>query len=94
MLADDYRLLDLFSTMMIWSLWIACVVVLFRVIAGIFRSHDLGGGAKALWRSHVKDAASSGSAGTADELAELADLKAQGIITEAEFAPQKAKLLA
>ncbi|HET6687276.1 MAG TPA: SHOCT domain-containing protein [Jiangellaceae bacterium] len=30
----------------------------------------------------------------ADELVKLADLKAQGIITEAEFAQQKAKLLA
>jgi Short C-terminal domain len=45
-------------------------------------------------RSHVKDAASSGGAGTADELAKLGDLKAQGIITEAGFAQQKAKLLA
>ena len=32
--------------------------------------------------------------GTADELAKLADLKAQGVITDAEFAQQKAKLLA
>ena len=44
--------------------------------------------------SYVQDAASSGGAGTAHELAELADLKAQGVITDAEFAQEKAKLLA
>jgi uncharacterized membrane protein len=31
--------------------------------------------------------------GTADELAKLADLKAQGLITEDEFTQQKSKLL-
>jgi hypothetical protein len=42
----------------------------------------------------VQHAASSGGAGTADELVKLADLKAQEITTEAEFAHQNAKLLA
>ena len=32
--------------------------------------------------------------GTADELTKLADLKERGVITDAEFAAQKAKLLA
>jgi hypothetical protein len=32
-------------------------------------------------------------AGTADELTKLAQLKSQGVITDAEFAQQKAKLL-
>jgi hypothetical protein len=45
-------------------------------------------------RSPVQHAASSGGAGTADELVKLADLKAQEITTEAEFAHQNAKLLA
>ena len=132
MLAYDYPLLGLFWTMLIWFLWIAWIVLLFSVIADIFRSHDLGGVAKALWaifvivvpwlgvlvyliarggsmtdrdiqkaqaedaavRSAVQDTQSSGDAGTADELAKLADLKAQGILSEAEFAQQKAKLLA
>jgi Short C-terminal domain len=130
MLAYDYPLLGVFWTMMFWFLWIAWIVILIRVIADIFRSHDLGGGAKALWaifvvivpwlgvlvyliarghkmadhdvqqaqahdaalRSYVQETAGSG--GTADELAKLADLKAQGVITDAEFAQQKAKLLA
>ena len=131
MLGYDYPLLGVFWTMMIWFLWIAWIVLLFRVIADIFRSRDLGGGGKALWaifvivvpflgvfvyliarghkmsehdvaqaqaqeaqfRSYVQEAAGSGS-GTADELTKLADLKAQGVITDAEFEQQKAKLLA
>ena len=133
MLAYDYPLLGVFWTMMWWFLWIAWIVLLFRVIADIFRSRDMGGFAKALWsifvivipwlgvlvyliargrsmsdrdieraqaqesafRSYVQDAAGSGTGtGTASELAKLADLQAQGVITDAEFAQQKAKLLA
>jgi hypothetical protein len=45
------------------------------------------------FRSYVQEAAGS-SGGTADELAKLADLKAKGIISDAEFAQQKSKLLA
>ena len=40
---------------------------------------------------YVKQAA--GSSSTADDLAKLADLKAQGVLTDAEFEAQKAKLL-
>jgi hypothetical protein len=132
-LAYDYPLLGVFWTMMIWFLWIAWIVLLFRVIADIFRSQDLGGWGKALWaifvilvpwlgvlvylivrghsmgqrdlesaraqeaafRSYVQEAAgSSGATSTADELNKLAALKDQGVISEAEFAQQKAKLLA
>jgi hypothetical protein len=130
-LAYDYPLLGLFWTMMIWFLWIAWIVLLFRVIGDIFRSHDMGGGAKALWaifvivvpflgvfvyviargrkmgehdvaqaqaqeaefRSYVQDVAGNGN-GAADELSKLAELRAQGVITDVEFAQQKAKLLA
>jgi ABC-type multidrug transport system fused ATPase/permease subunit len=42
--------------------------------------------------SYVKEAA--GSSGTTDELAKLADLKEKGVLNEAEFEAQKAKLLA
>ena len=133
MLAYDYPLLGLFWTMLWWFLWIAWIILLFRVIADIFRSHDMGGCAKALWvifvivvpflgvfvyliarghkmaerdvartprtrttafRSYVQDAAGSGGGSTADELSKLADLKAKGVLTDAEFEQQKAKLLA
>ena len=42
-------------------------------------------------RAYVQDAAGPG--GPADELAKLADLQAQGVITDAEFEQQKAKVL-
>jgi type VI protein secretion system component VasK len=130
-LAYDNPLLGLIWTMMFWFLWIAWIVLLIRVIGDIFRSRDMGGGAKALWaifvivipwlgvlvyliarghkmsehdvaqaqaqdaqfRSYVQDVAAT-NGGTADELAKLADLEAQGVITEAEFTAQKAKILA
>ena len=47
---------------------------------------------EAAFRSYVQDAAGSG-ASSADELAKLADLKAKGVLTDEEFAQQKAKLL-
>ena len=53
MLGYDYPLLGVFWTMMIWFLWIAWIVLLFRVIADIFRSRDMGGGGKALWAIFV-----------------------------------------
>ena len=130
MLAYDYPLLGLFWTMFLVFLWIAWIMLLFRVFGDIFRSRDMGGFAKALWsifvivapflgvfiyliangdsmarrdvaqaqaaeadfQSYVRNVAGSG--GTADELAKLADLKSSGVISDAEFAQQKAKLLA
>lgn len=130
MLAYDYPLLGVFWTMLIWFLWIFWFVLLFRVFADIFRSHDLGGWGKAGWcvftlivpflgvfvylivrgdsmrdrdveraqqsdaafRSYVQDAAGSG--GSADEIAKLAKLRDDGVITAEEFDQQKAKLLA
>jgi hypothetical protein len=127
----DYPILGLFWTMLWLFLWIAWIVLLFRVFADIFRSKDLGGWGKALWSifvilvpflgvflyiivrgramtdrdieqaqaqeaafaAYVKDAAGTGG-GTAEELTKLADLKERGVITDAEFAQQKAKLLA
>ncbi|HUV18070.1 MAG TPA: SHOCT domain-containing protein [Ilumatobacteraceae bacterium] len=52
MLAYDYPILGLFWTMMIFFLWVAWIILLFRVFADIFRS-DMGGGAKALWSIFV-----------------------------------------
>src|SRR3954447_235884 len=113
---------------MIWfTLFFLWIWLLIGVFADIFRSRDLGGGAKALWtifvivapflgvfvyliarggkmherierdrqaqdqafRSYVKDAASPDT--SADQLAKLADLKNQGILSEAEFQTEKAK---
>ena len=41
---------------------------------------------------YVKQTAGSGG-NSADELAKLADLKSKGVLTDAEFEAQKAKLL-
>jgi hypothetical protein len=124
--------MGLFWTMLWWFLWIAWIVLLFRVISDIFRNDDMGGWGKALWclfvilipwlgvlvylianggsmverdrdrafardqafRSYVQDAASGSSGGTADEVAKLAALRDQGVLSDAEFTAQKAKLLA
>ncbi len=49
MIAYDYPLLGLFWTTLLFFLWISWFMLLFRVIADVFGSHDLGGWAKALW---------------------------------------------
>ena len=133
MLAYDYPAMGIFWSMLWFFVWITWLMLLFRVIGDIFRSHDLGGGAKALWlfvvivmpffgvfiymiarghamtqhdmdAAHARDeqmkayvqqvTASNGSNGSADELAKLAELNKSGVLTDAEFAQQKAKVLA
>ena len=49
MTAYDYPILGIFWTMLWLFLWIAWIIILFRVIVDLFRSKDLGGLAKALW---------------------------------------------
>jgi Short C-terminal domain/Phospholipase_D-nuclease N-terminal len=49
LVASSYPFLDVFWTMLIFFLWVAWFIILFRVIGDIFRRHDIGGGAKVLW---------------------------------------------
>ena len=131
MVAYDYPLLGLFWTMLIFFLWFAWILLLFRIFGDIFRSDDMGGLAKAFWsifvivvpllgvlvylivrgdsmtkrdiaaakaneaafQDYVRSAAGGGG-GAASELAKLAELRDAGVITDDEFAQQKAKLLA
>ena len=131
MLGYSYPLLDLFWTMLWFFLFFVWIWLLIVVFADIFRSHDMGGFAKALWvifviilpflgvfiyliarggkmqehadeqakdqdqamRSYIQDVNASSGGGTADQLAKLNDLKNQGVLTDAEFEAQKAKLL-
>ena len=49
LLAYDFPLLGLFWTILWFYLIIAWLMILFSVIADIFRNRDMGGFAKALW---------------------------------------------
>ena len=132
MLASSYPILDIFLTTLYFFLFIIWIWLLFMVFIDIFRSHDMGGWAKALWvifiivlpylgvlvyliarggkmheraaqqaaqqqqafDQYVKQTAGTPGETTADQLHKLADLKAQGVLTDAEFETQKAKILA
>jgi ABC-type multidrug transport system fused ATPase/permease subunit len=129
MFAYTYPLLNIFWTMLEIFAFIVYIWLLIAIFSDIFRSDDMGGGAKMLWvlfvfiipvigilayllvrggsmhergakqaqrqqeafNSYVSDAA--GTSPT-DQLAKLADLKERGVITDAEFETQKAKVLA
>ena len=132
MLASSYPVLDAFLTMLYFFLFIIWIWLLIMVFIDIFRSHDMGGWAKALWvifiiilpflgvfiyliarggkmheraaaeaanqqkafDQYVRQAAGTSGADTASQLQKLADLKSQGVLTDAEFDAQKAKILA
>ena len=49
MLAANYPFLDVMWSMLVFFLWVAWFILLFRVFGDIFRRHDLSGGAKVLW---------------------------------------------
>src|SRR5580693_3546541 len=51
MLAASYQypILDFFLTMLYFFLFVIWIWLLFMVFTDIFRSHDMGGWAKALW---------------------------------------------
>ena len=80
-----------------------CIFVIFLPFLGIFvyliaRGNEMGqrdlaraAEQEKQFRSYVQETAGSG--GTAAELERLAALKASGVLTEDEFAQQKAKLL-
>ncbi len=130
MFAYDYPLLSIFWTLLWIYLIFAWFMLLFSVVADIFRNHEMRGFSKAIWlvvvilipflgvliyvlahgdemsqrrlaeaqaqdaaaRAYVKDAA--GTTSHADQISQLAALRDQGTISEAEFAAVKAKILA
>jgi len=49
LLGTDYPFLDVFWTIVIFFVWVAWFMLLFRVIGDIFRRHDASGFAKVLW---------------------------------------------
>jgi hypothetical protein len=48
-LAADYPFLDVLWTMLVFFLWVAWFVLLFRIVADIFRRRDITGGKKTIW---------------------------------------------
>ena len=130
LVASDFGTGQVFLSMLYFFLFFIWIWLLIIVFSDIFRSHDMGGFAKAIWvifvillpylgvfvyliarggkmSEHAQQAAqaqnaaftqavqqAAGTTGsTADELARLADLKANGTITDAEFEQLKAKAL-
>ena len=99
--ADIFRSKDMGGfAKALWSIFVIFVPFLGVLIYVIARGHkmaerDIADAAQseAAFRSYVQEAAGSGGGGTADELAKLADLKAKGVLTDDEFAQQKARLL-
>ena len=53
-LAYDYPLLGVMWSFIVFFIWIAWLMVLFRVLVDIFRSHDMGGFSKFIWVLFVK----------------------------------------
>jgi hypothetical protein len=49
LVASDYPFLDVFWTMLVFFVWVAWFILLFRVIGDIFRRHDTSGFGKVLW---------------------------------------------
>src|SRR5215212_8670315 len=49
LLADNYPFLEVMWTMVVFFIWVAWFMLLFRVIGDIFRRRDIGGGSKTLW---------------------------------------------
>ena len=47
--ATGYPLLDIFATTLYVALFAFWIVLVFHVLQDLVRSHDLSGGAKALW---------------------------------------------
>jgi hypothetical protein len=45
----DYPLLDIFWSMLLLFLWIAWFWILILILSDVFRRHDIGGLAKAVW---------------------------------------------
>jgi Phospholipase_D-nuclease N-terminal/Short C-terminal domain len=48
-LAADYPFLDVLWTMLVFFLWVAWFILLFHVVADVFRRRDASGAKKTLW---------------------------------------------
>ena len=130
MFANEFGTGQVFWSMLWFFMFFIWIWLLITVFADIFRSHDMGGFAKAIWvifvivipylgvfvyliarghkmhehaveameaqqaanKAYIQQAAGT-TPSTADELARIADLKARGVIDDAEFQKLKAKAI-
>jgi len=49
LVGSSYPFLDVMWTMLVFFIWVAWFLLLFRVFIDVFRRHDIGGGVKTLW---------------------------------------------
>jgi hypothetical protein len=49
LIAADYPFMDVFWSMIIFFSWVIWIWVVIAVLSDVFRRHDIGGFAKALW---------------------------------------------
>jgi Short C-terminal domain/Phospholipase_D-nuclease N-terminal len=130
-LASDFGTGQVFLSMLWFFLFFIWIWLLIVVFSDLFRSHDIGGWAKAFWvigiiilpylgvllyliirghkmaehaqeaaaaqdaaaKAYIQQAAGTTTGSAADEIQRLSDLKAQGVISDAEFEAGKAKAL-
>jgi hypothetical protein len=53
LIAADYPFMDVFWSMLVFFLWLAWLLLLFRIFGDIFRRHDISGWGKAAWSIFV-----------------------------------------
>jgi hypothetical protein len=49
LIAADYPFLDVLWTIVIFFVWVAWLMILFRLLGDVFRRHDISGWGKAAW---------------------------------------------
>ena len=49
LIAADYPFLDVFWTIVVVFVWVAWLMILFRIFGDVFRRHDISGWGKAAW---------------------------------------------
>jgi hypothetical protein len=99
--ADIFRSPDMGGwSKALWTIFVIVMPYLGVFVYLIARGHKMGEHAAqqaqaqdAAFRAYVKDAAGNGSSSPAAELDRLADLKARGVIDDAEFNRLKAKVV-
>ena len=49
MVLADYTFIDAFWSLLVFFLWVAWFILLFHIVADVFRRRDIGGGKKTIW---------------------------------------------